>query len=231
MATLQHDVPPPRLTADDLDALLREVAERSRELAVAPAVGQELRLFLRTLPARLHADSRPGAFSGDPYLSEQVFAGVALAAAALLDDEPASARRDVRIGLEQIRQALRDAVEARPSNDDARPEAIVAWLEAVTGAPQTRLAAIVGTAPRTWQRWKAGDQIPDEVAALRLRRLASVVAQLRHTLTSPGVLAWLDRPHPSLKAGQATPSELLDDAEGYRAVLHLAARLRSMTAT
>lgn len=84
------------------------------------------------------------------------------------------------------------------------------------GGPSSQFARLVGTSPTTWQRWATGKQQPDEVSALRLRRAARLVAQLHHTLTAPGVLRWFNRPHPAIKDGAGTPSDLLDDADGYR---------------
>ncbi len=230
VTTLLYDVPTPRIPSADLETLQEELTEHS-VLSRSAEVDTKTRDFIRTLPMRLRADAPSGRVTADPYLSEQLYAGVALAASGLLEDDNKAMRRAVRLALEQVRQALRDVLDGRPIDDDAPAETIVAWLEATLGASQVKLASLVGAAPRTWQRWKAGDQLPDDVAALRLRRLASIVGQLRHTLTSPGVLGWLERPHPELKGGQATPAELLDDANGYRIVLDLAARLRTMTVT
>lgn len=230
MTTVVGDAGTPAVGAAELERLLAEVSDASARLAERPEVDGVTREFVRALPERLGARAARGSLPGDPFLVEQVYAGLAVSAVALLESDPGQVRRSLRLGLEQVRQALRDLVEARPSNEDAPAAEVVQWLEDTLGASQVRLASLVGAAPRTWQRWKAAEQVPDEVAALRLRRLAAVVAQLRHTLTAPGVLVWFERPHPALKAEQGTPGELLDDADGYRLVLDLAARLRTMTA-
>lgn len=231
MTTLQHDAIPPRLSDEQLLDVLDDLARVQTLLAEDPQVGDEARKFIRELPLRLHADAPGGVISPDAFLSEQVYAGVALAAAALLEDSERVARRQARLALEQVRQALRDIAEGRPLGDDRPASELVLWLEATLDAGPTKLAELVGTTPRTWQRWRTGEQIPDDVGQLRLRRLVGAVAHLRFSLTAAGVVDWFQRPHPALKGGQGTPAELLDDAEGYRTVLDLAARLRTMTAT
>lgn len=230
MTTVEPAIPTGLISDAQLAHLLSELAAISASLAQVAKVDASIRAFVRDLPARLHADA-PGAVSADAYLGEQVFAGVARAASALLEADPKVARRTVRIALEQVRQALRDINEGRPISEDRSAAEIVGWLEQTLDASATRLAPFVNTTPRTWQRWKSAEQVPDDVAQLRLRRFAAVVGHLRFSLTSGGVLDWFERPHPVLKGGQMTPAELLDDAEGYRTVLDLAARLRTMTAT
>lgn len=231
MSTLEPETTPTRLSDEQLTALLSELAERSAALSRSRTVDAATREFVRSLPFRLHADSPGGALSADVYLGEQAFAGAARAASALLDTDLAAARDEVRVALEQVRQALRGVREGLPIADDRPAAEIVLWLEQTLDASASRLAPLVSTTARTWQRWRTSEQLPDEVGQLRLRRLAAVVAHLRFSLTTAGVLEWFDRPHPMLKGGTGTPVELLDDADGYRTVLDLAARLRTLTAT
>jgi len=223
--------PTPLVTAADLAALLEDISAAQTDLAANEDVSARVREVIRSLPGRLHADASWRALPGDPYLAEQAFAGTSRAVAALLEDDVVERRRGARLGLEQVRQALRDIADSKAADDEASAEQLVIWLDEVLGPASARLARLIGVTPTTWQRWSAGRQQPDDVANLRLRRAARLVGQLRHTLTAPGVLAWFDRPHPLIKDGAGTPAELLDDADGYRVLVSLAAGLRSMQAT
>lgn len=219
------------LASGELSALLAELNSASTLLASARVIPAEVRELIKTLPERLRADAPFYALPGDPYLSEQAYAGTSRAVAALLDDDASRQRRQARLGLEQVRQAIRDIVEAREVDDDVPVVELTAWLESVLGGSTAKIAHLVGTSPTTWQRWASGRQQPDDVGALRLRRAARLVGHLRHTLTGPGVLNWFSRPHPAIKDGAGTPSDLLDDAEGYRLLISLAAGLRSTQAS
>jgi transcriptional regulator with XRE-family HTH domain len=170
------------------------------------------------------------ALAGDPYLAENAFAGAARAAAALLGSDEREMRSDTRLALEQVRQALRDIMEARPVDEDAEPAQVAAWLEENLGLSQQQLAELVGSSARTWQRWLTGTQ-PDPEQLVRLRRIARLAMHLRHALTGPGVARWFIRPHPLLKAGTGRPIDLLDDPEGYQKLLVLASGLRSTQAS
>lgn len=230
MVSLEYDVTTPMLDEAGVVELLADLTEASSSLAAAEHVPLAVRAFVRALPARLHADSPAAALWGDPYLAEHAFAGAARAAAGLLDEDPAKARRSARVALEQVRQALRDVLEARPVDEDVPGGVVAGWLERVLGLPQQQVASLVGTSVRTWQRWLSGAE-PDPYLLSRLRRIARLTHHLQHSLTGPGVARWFTRPHPLIKDGAGTPLDLLDDPEGYRLLLALAAGLRSTQAS
>lgn len=231
MKSLQYDTTPPALDERAVSDLLEELTAASTALAAAGDVPPAVRSFIRVLPARLHADSPSAALQGHPYLAEHAFAGAARAAAGLLDDDPVAARRSARVALEQVRQALRDVLEARPVDQDVPASTVAAWLERVLGLPQQQVASLVGTSARTWQRWLTGAAEPDPYLSSRLRRIAQLTQQLQHSLTGPGVGRWFARPHPLIKDGAGSPLDLLDDPKGYRLLLSLAAGLRSTQAS
>ena len=213
-----------------LTALLSDLNDASSTLSRSATVPKEIRDLVRGLPHRLHADAPANALAGDPYLAENAYAGAALAAAALLDPDERAARKGARLALEQIRQALRDIVEGRPIDEDVPPARVASWLEGALGVPQQQVAELVGTSARTWQRWLTGAQ-PDPELLARLQRIARLTLHLRHALTGPGVARWFTRPHPLIKDGAGTPADLLDDADGYRRLLVIAAGLRSTQAS
>lgn len=231
MTSLLHDAIPPGLSDEQLRELLRDLDAAAASLAGASEVSADVRCFVRELPGRLQAESPTRALRGDPYLAEHVFAGAARAAAGLLEDEPVTARRTARLALEQVRQALRDLLEGQQVDEDVPAREVALWLERVLSLPQSQLAALIGTSPRTWQRWITTSAEPEPYLALRLRRIARLTAQLRHSLTGPGVARWFTRPHPLIKDGAGCPADLLDEPEGYWHVQRLAAGLRSTQAS
>jgi hypothetical protein len=217
---------------DDLTkALFAAITDATSALASAEIVPDDIRDLIRGLPERLHADAPARGLAGDPYLAGSAIGGSALAAAALLDSDALVARRGVRLGLEQVRQALRDIIELRPIDEDTPIAEITAWLDqTLEGVSHKDLADLLGTTTRTWERWLTGTQ-PDADALIRLRRVAGLTMQLRHALTGPGVVRWFARPHPRLKGGGMRPIDLLDDPDGYQKLLALASGLRSTQAS
>lgn len=230
MMSLLYDDTAPLVDERAVTSLLKDLTEASSVLAQAEDVSPEIRELVRSLPRRLRADAPSNALAGDPYLAESAFAGAARAAAALLEPDARSARRTARLALEQVRSALRDIVEAGPVDEDVPPALVAAWLEDTLGVSQQQVAELVGTSARTWQRWLTGTQ-PNPDLLARLRRTARLTMHLRHALTGPGVARWFTRPHPLIKDSAGCPADLLDDPDGYRRLLVLAAALRSTQAS
>lgn len=230
MVSQLYDETPPALDDSSISALLRELTDASSQLAQAATVPLAVRELVRTLPARLHAKAPTRTFAGDPYLAGAAFAGAARAAGAQLDPDLRASRAETRLAVEQIRQALTAILEAGPLDEDVPPAQVAAWLEHVLGMSQQQLAELVGTSARTWQRWRGGAK-PDPELLTRLRRIARVALHLRHALTGPGVGRWFVRPHPLIEHGQGRPADLLDDPDGFRYLIELAAGLRSSLAS
>lgn len=210
----------------DLEALRESVESAGAGLARARAISARTRAIVRRIAEEVLAAAGATVRDRDPYLVVGLQSG---AVASLLAAE-ASDRARLRVGLEQIRQALRDLIDEAPAAED-RPAAEVArWLAGALDVPQAEIARLVGTSPRTFQRWIAeGEEVePRSDDARRLRIVARVAAHLRHALTGPGVLRWFTAAHPAL-AGRA-PAELLDDADAAEALTRLAASVRSSAA-
>jgi hypothetical protein len=176
----------------------------------------------------VHGAATPLDLEADPYLTATLWAAAFRAEKALRYDSAEDQRRDVRVGLEQFRHALRDIVEGQPYDDGAPIRDVLARTAGTLATSQKTLAELLGVSVRQLQRWLAHDgSEPGAVDAARIRAVGKVVSQLRHSFTGPGVPAWFDREHPVLKR---RPIELLDDPLSYPQVLSAATAARAMTA-
>ena len=121
------------------------------------------------------------------------------------------ARDALRIALERLSHALSALGEAEEVGDARSPKELARWLVAAVEVPQRDIADLLGVDLRRFQRWISARERtrPEGEEARRLRALARLVGQLRHSFTPAGVVAWFDWPSPEL--GGATPRELLAD--------------------
>jgi uncharacterized protein (DUF2384 family) len=214
-------------TGPQLHALLDRVNEATKLLQRSKTVPGEIAQLIDSFESTLGA-ATPLRLEADPYLTTTLWAAAFRAEKALRHDDPEDQRRDVRIALEQFRQALRDIAENQPYNDDAPVREVLARTVETLAAPQKTLADLLGVSVRQLQRWLAHDgPEPATDAAARIRVVGQVVNQLRHSFTGPGVVAWFYREHPVL--GQR-PIELLDDPLCYPQLLGAATAARAMTA-
>jgi uncharacterized protein (DUF2384 family) len=214
-------------TAPKLRDLLVGVNEATKLLQRAKTVPDEVARLIDSFESELDA-ATPLRLEADPYLTTTLWAAAFRADKALRHDNEAARRRDVRIALEQFRQALRDIVENQPYNDGAPIRDVLARTAEVLAAPQKTLADLLGVSVRQLQRW-LGDDGPEPAAddAARIRAVANVVNQLRHSFTGPGVAAWFERKHPVLKK---RPIDLLNDPLRYSEVMSAAIATRGMSA-
>jgi uncharacterized protein (DUF2384 family) len=214
-------------TAVELRDLLGEVNDATKLLQQSATVPERVIELIDSFESALGA-ATPSRLEADPYLTSALWAAAFRAQKALRHDNAGEQRRDVRIALEQFRQALRDIVENQPYNDDAAIGDVLARTVDTVAAPQKTLAELLGVSVRQLQRWLATDG-PEPAAddAARIRVVAQIINQLRHTFTGPGVVAWFYRRHPVL--GQP-PVELLDDPLRYPQLLSAATAARAMTA-
>jgi uncharacterized protein (DUF2384 family) len=217
---------------DGLHEFLDEVTKAGQVMAVAPDVPEPVEALVRRFEGLLYADApERGLADIDPYLGESLLGGAVVCLKGLLDEDLDQRRRRVRIGLERIRQALRDIVDESPAGDSRSSKDVVRWLADTMSVPQTRLAGLLGVTPRTMQRWlsETDEARPVGDAEARLRAIAHVTSHLRHVFTGPGVVRWFERPHPSLD--DEPPETLLRDPVAYPLLNRLASRARSITAT
>jgi len=122
------------------------------------------------------------------------------------------------LGIERIRQVIRDAIDESVGGVDAdRRRQLEALENGLPGVKQIQIAELLGVDPRTVRRWSERPGRADP----RLSLVARLVSILSHAWTPAGVVAWFDRPRRELD-GRA-PRSLLDDPANER-VLIAAAR-------
>lgn len=188
---------------------------------VPPEVEKQLWEVASALP------TEPGAYrDADPYLTEALLAGTLATVRALHEPEPP--RRELRLAVEQARQALRDLLHDAPAAEDRPASDVARWLTDALDVGVAELAALVGVSPRTFHRWMAEPPTePSGFDAARLRIVARIANQLRHVFTGPGVVAWFERGD----LGGATPAELLNEPARYPELVAAASRYRSTVAS
>jgi uncharacterized protein (DUF2384 family) len=226
-----YDVVAPTFDAE-AKALLHDVNRATELLSTSKNVPNEVEELVDQFDARLHArDSASRLASVDPYLVADLLGGGLLCLKALRHESPDLERHDLRLGLEQVRQALRNIVDETLVSDDRGPKELLFWLVETISVPQGDIARVVGVSRRTLQRWlsSADSAVPAGNNEARLRVVARIVNHLRHSFTGPGTLRWLERPNPQLHG--AAPLTLLADESRFAQLVQLAATARSMTAT
>jgi transcriptional regulator with XRE-family HTH domain len=191
MAWPARSRPEPR--DDELEALEEELAALVRALDAAGRLGSDERRRLAHALEGLERAQRVAMDRVDLQLGRQLYAELTgLAEALALDDDPESQLDEVGIRLEALRQVLRDRREgAAVWRDSSGPE-LARWLHsALAGTSQADLAQLLGVSQKTVYRWLADESSIAPRDEQRLRALCAVVAQLRHSLTSGGIVAWL----------------------------------------
>ena len=149
---------------------------------------------------------------------------------ALRDDDP-ERRRQLRLALEQMRFLFARIADRQPVGEDRPAREIARWLEEkLSAVPQQRKAALLGVGLRTYQRWVSEHDgaTPSGDDDRRLRVVARIVNQLRHSLTGPGVIDWFE--HPRSDLGETRPAALLDDPDRLEELLAAAAASRGNVA-
>lgn len=224
------------MTAPDVEAfpaLYEDVSaavSRLREVDgdVPPSVSQ----LIDEVADRFSTQAPEIALSGvDPYLGQALLAAILYSEKCLRHDRVDCRRRTVRVGLERMRQALRDILDEAPSTESQSAKAVARWLAQNVSVPQAQLADLLDVSPRTWQRWVSETEPaePEADAEARVRAVARIVAHLRYAFTAPGVIRWFERPHPMLH--DKPPKSLLDDPAELPVLTRLAAQTRSMVAS
>ena len=201
MATTELlDIRRPAEVAAAVDALNDSLAAEARvPAAVGASVG--------ALAAAVRATPLERWTAADPYLALLVHRAVLDAQAAVEEES----RDGLRIALERLSHALSALGEAEEVGDARSPKELARWLAQAVEVPQRDLANLLGVDLRRFQRWISARERtrPEGEEARRLRALARLVGQLRHSFTPAGVVAWFDWPRADL--GGATPRDLLAD--------------------
>jgi uncharacterized protein (DUF2384 family) len=210
---------------------IREDVERAQSaLAAVEVVPDEVHKVVLRLGDRLEAISDSELQGVDPYVVLAIQGGTIQALRAFEMKNNIQVRRGVRVGLERVRQALRDVADESALADDRPVKLVVRWLVETLDAPNPRVAELLQTSPRTLQRWLSPDATqPRGEDASRVRLVAKVTNQLRHVLTGEGVLRWFESP--SVALSERRPAELLANLEEAPRLIKLAASSRVSVAT
>jgi hypothetical protein len=218
------DLTNPEAVADELRRLgVRMIGERE--------LPGDVRVEVRELAEQIAMASDGDLPHGDPYLLVSLTQAAFRAFRGAGVEDAATARREVRIAVEQLRQVLRDLSEAAPTNEDVPAKQVAQWLSRSLDVSQPRLAALLSISPRQLSRWLSDTDAatPSGDDARRVRTVARVAQQLRHNLSGPGVVAWFEHPHRDLDG--ESPLALLRDAAAAPRLVRLAGRARSHGAT
>ena len=159
----------------------------------------------------------------DPYLVKLLHRAVIQAQGAVA----AGDRDSLRIALARLVHALSAIAEAEPVSAERTPKEVARWLADAVPVPQRRLAELLGVDLRRFQRWISEREAagPEGDDARRVRAVAALANQLRHSLTADGVVDWFDWPQRDL--GGRTPRELLDNPMSLPVLLAAAGSMRA----
>jgi hypothetical protein len=212
----------------DPAAVATELGEANRRLAGARSTPAAVVGMVQDVcDAIALEDDHPLALV-NPWVWIRIQGAALRASAALRDDEP-DRRRRLRLALEQMRFLFARLAERAPIGEDRPAGEVAQWLEAtLPSVAQQRKAALLGVGLRTYQRWIAATTSPSGADERRLRVVARIVNQLRHSLTGPGVVEWFEFARADL--GGASPADVLDDPERLEPLLAAAAASRGNVA-
>jgi len=166
----------------------------------------------------------------NPWLWIKLQSAAIRAQSALRGEEP-ERRRQLRLALEQMRFLFARIADRQPIGEDREPHEVAVWLDSkLASVSQPRKAELLHVSPRTYQRWISDREPvrPNGDDERRLRIVARIVNQLRHSLTGPGVVDWFDYPRADLEG--VTPSAVLDDPEKLELLIAAAAASRGNVA-
>jgi hypothetical protein len=166
----------------------------------------------------------------NPWLWIKLQSAAIRAQSAIREEDP-DRRRQLRLALEQMRFLFARIADREPIGEDRAPRDVALWLDSkLASVSQPRKAALLHVSPRTYQRWVSDRETahPSSEDERRLRIVARIVNQLRHSLTGPGVVEWFAHPRTDLEG--ATPSDVLDDPEKLEPLIAAAAASRGNVA-
>jgi hypothetical protein len=223
MSATAFDLREPSRVAHELGEANRRLA---REAETPPSV---VELVEDVADAIAAGDDRELAVV-NPWLWIRLQGAALRAQAALRADDPGR-RRQLRLALEQMRFLFARIAEREPIGEEQPAGEVARWLEAtLPSVSQARKAALLGISPRTYQRWisERDTTSPAGEDERRLRVVARLVNQLRHSLTGPGVIEWFEHPRADLDG--ASPADMLGDPEKLERLLAAAAASRGNVA-
>ncbi|HEU4656132.1 MAG TPA: hypothetical protein VFR97_01340 [Capillimicrobium sp.] len=214
----------------DATAAAEALAEANRRLAERERTPEDLLAFVAGVADAIAADADHELASVNPWVWIAIQSAALRAQAALPKPDP-ERRRDLRVAIEQMRFLFARLAERQAIGEDRPATEVARWLDAtLPGISQGQKAELLGVGPRTFQRWIAerNPTRPGGEDERRLRVVARIVNQLRHSLTGPGVVDWFAHPRADLD-GQR-PLDALADPTRLEALLAAAAASRGNVA-
>jgi hypothetical protein len=209
-------------------AVEHELAEANRRLARERETPASVVGVVEDVADAIAAGQERDLAAVNPWLWIQVQGAALRAQAALRQKEPRR-RREVRLALEQLRFLFARIAEREPIGEDQPATDVARWLETtLPSVSQQRKAQLLRVSLRTYQRWVSATTTPSGDEERRLRVVARLVNQLRHSLTGPGVVEWFERPRADLDS--ASPADALDDPDRLEHLLAAAAASRGNVA-
>lgn len=223
MSAIAFDIRQPAIVAHELgEANSRLSKERETPTSVVALV--------EDVADAIAAGDDVEAADVNPWLWIKLQSAAIRAQSAIREEEP-DRRRQLRLALEQMRFLFARIADRQPIGEDRAPHEIALWLDSkLTSVNQPRKAELLHVSPRTYQRW-VSDREPTHPTGAderRLRIVARIVNQLRHSLTGPGVVEWFEYPRADLDG--TTPSAVLDDPEKLELLIAAAAASRGNVA-
>lgn len=211
-------------------AVEHELAEANRRLAREVETPAAIVGLVEDLADAIAADDEQELAVVNPWLWMRVQRSALRAQAALREEDP-KRRRQLRLTLEQLRFVFARIAERAPIGEERPANEVARWLEAtLPSVSQQRKADLLRVGLRTYQRWISDRDptLPTSEDERRLRVVARLVNQLRHSLTGPGVIEWFE--HPRADLGDASPADVLHDPERLEELLAAAAASRGNVA-
>ena len=208
-----------------------EVARLNNRLAGERTIPADVADAVREIATAIEQTRPPRWEMIDPHHAVIVLHSAVTAQRALDDPRSATARDQLRIALESIRQSLAAIAEQEHVSDERSPKEIVQWLAERTEVSQTRLAALFEVSLRQFQRWISTSETtqPEGEDARKVRAVARIVNQLRFVLTPAGTIDWFEWARDDL--GGRTPAELLDDPQHLPELTQIAGSMRTTYAS
>lgn len=213
------------------EAAASEIQRLNDLLAREPAIPPEIADAVRELAAAVDQTSLRRWEAIDPHHAVIVLRSAVSAQRALERPDSRTARDQLRVALESIRQSLAAIAEREPVGDERTPKQVVQWLAAHVEVSQTALASLLGVSARQLQRWLSERETvqPEGEDARKVRVVARVVSQLRFVLTPAATIDWFGWPRSDLD--ERRPVDLLDDPAGEPTLATIAAAMRSQLAS
>jgi hypothetical protein len=211
-------------------AVADELGEANRRLAREPEVPPSVIGVVEDVTDAISRGDEHDLAVVNPWLWIRVQGAALRAQASLRETDPAR-RRQLRLALEQMRFLFARIAERQPIGEDESANEVARWLETTLGSvSQQQKAQLLQVGARTYQRWIADRDATTPTAEdeRRLRVVARIVNQLRHSLTGPGVIEWFGHPRADLEG--ASPAQVLDDADRLESLLAAAAASRGNVA-